>query len=388
MARTPRWAANVGLAVGSLVLSVGVVEAVGRAIDFDFDRQVLGMEKTPIFYQQPRVPLAPVFFRRGGPATWTGQVLYVGTLHELGEGAEVYANDPPISVSYDAQGFRNPPDLQDWDMVMVGDSFTELGYLRDEDLFTSVVSHRLGKRVKNLGVCCTSTLTHLAYLEHYGVAPSTRDAVLVFFEGNDVKELVAEQEALERFQRTGERPYREIHNQNSFVKGLLRIMKRRRKTRRSYGRAELEIGGERRPMTVTYTPPSSAELSEAQEQLIDRSIGAWTDAARERGVRPWVAYMPCKIRVFYERLSFTSMAKETVRSWRPNDLPEYIEGVVERHGATFIDLTPALRRATEQGQLTFNPIWDTHLNAAGSRVVGRALAEALARSEQASARGL
>lgn len=385
MVGTSGRAGNVVLVVLSFSLSIGAVEVLGRVIDFDFDRQLLGLAKTPIFYLRPRVPLEPVYFRRSGPAEWIGQVLYTQSLRELGEGAEIYADEPAITVSYDAEGFRNATDLDDWEVAVVGDSFTELGYLRDEDLFTSVAGRVLGVRVKNLGVSGSAAFSQAAYLKHYGVAPSTSDAVLVFFEGNDLKDLVREHEALERFERTGDREYREIRNQSSFVKALFSIVKRRRKSRRAYGRAEIEIAGERRPITVTYAPPSSAELSELEVELIDRSIEAWSATARERGVRPWVAYMPCKIRVLYEHLSFTAMAKEEVSSWRPNDLPEHVRRVAQRHGAGFIDLTPALRRATAQGELAFNPIWDTHLTARGSRAVGRALAEALDRSHPRSA---
>jgi len=373
-------AGNVLLVVLSFALSIGAVEVLGRALDFDFDRQLLGLARTPIFYQQPRVPLEPVHFRRDGPAEWTGQVLYTGASLKVGEGAEIYADEPVITVRYDAQGFRNPIDLDDWEVAVVGDSFTELGYLRHEDLFTSVAGRLLGRRVKNLGVSGSAAFSQTAYLEHYGIAPGTSDAVLVFFEGNDLKDLVREHEALERFERTGERDYREIRSQDSFVTALVSIVKRRSKSRRAYGRAEIELAGSRRPITVTYAPPSSAELSELERELIDRSIEAWSATALERGVRPWVAYMPCKIRVLHEHLSFTSMAKEKVRSWRPNDLPAYVQQVAERHGSGFIDLTPALRRATARGELTFNPIWDTHLTAAGSRAVGQSLAEALGRA--------
>jgi hypothetical protein len=296
----------------------------------------------------------------------------------IGDGARVYAQEPSITVRYDAEGFRNPDDLDDWEIVVTGDSFTELGYLRHEDLFTSVAARELGRRVKNLGTSCTGPFAQTAYLEHYGVAPSTRDAVLVFSEGSDLEDLVLDHQALEHFERTGERPYREIENQSSFVKALLSILKRQRKKARAYGGAEVEIGGVLQPITVTYAPPSSDQLSELEVALIDRSLERWSRAARGRGIEPWVAYMPSKVRVLHERLMLNPSAKQRVRDWRPNDLPRHVESVAVRHGAHFIDLTPALRQTAAEGELPFNPIWDSHINRAGSLAVGRALADALA----------
>jgi hypothetical protein len=41
-----------------------------------------------------------------------------------------------LEAAYDRDGFRNP-DLEDWQVVVIGDSLTEQGYLPEEDLFTS-----------------------------------------------------------------------------------------------------------------------------------------------------------------------------------------------------------------------------------------------------------
>jgi hypothetical protein len=42
-----------------------------------------------------------------------------------------------------------------------------------------------------------------------------------------------------------------------------------------------------------------------------------------------------------------------------------------------VDLTPALRAETDAGRLTYSGVFDTHLNARGSAVVARVLADAL-----------
>jgi len=49
-----------------------------------------------------------------------------------------------------------------------------------------------------------------------------------------------------------------------------------------------------------------------------------------------------------------------------------------RHDIEYIDVTPDLVSEARKGNLTYNPILDTHLNLLGSHVVGDVLARELA----------
>ena len=80
-------------------------------------------------------------------------------------------------------------------------------------------------------------------------------------------------------------------------------------------------------------------------------------------------YMPCKRRVLDGYLRFTDNAPQKVVDWHPADLPDFIKDVSERNGISFIDVTSALVRETTNGNMTYNLIWDTHLNRQGSFVV-------------------
>src|SRR5690606_35745366 len=64
--------------------------------------------------------------------------------------------------------------------------------------------------------------------------------------------------------------------------------------------------------------------------------------------------------------------------WRPTALPDLIREGCERHGIDFIDLTPVLTEAArDRGELVYNPIVDTHLNARGAELVAGELARRL-----------
>jgi len=145
---------QVSLALISLVVTLVVAEGIFRVVGFDFSGGERAWRRVPPYYRQPTEPSGAVFFRRSGPERWTGQVLNT-RLRQLGVLPNPYANEPAITVSYDRNGFRNPEGMSDWQIAVAGDSSTELGYLADDQLFTSILSHRLEAPVLNLGVSYT-----------------------------------------------------------------------------------------------------------------------------------------------------------------------------------------------------------------------------------------
>lgn len=375
LAVAPR-TANLCLGVLAAIGMVGGIELVFHLTGYDLEARF--RENVPIFYRQPTEPAGDVFFRRPGPALWTGKVLSAGVALN-GFLDDAYGDEPAVSVTYDAEGFRNPADLRDWEIAVAGDSFVELGQLAYDDLFTTRLGAALDVRVKNLGVSYIGPLSALYYLAHYGKAPSTRRVLLVFFEGNDIADLEREQEAVDRFRTTRQREYRVLPPpQASFVgpmyHWLSTVVNRQRTLSRN---AYYETDHGSLPVWVLYRPPPPDELSAAQRGLLASVVASLAQVADALGVEPWLIYMPCKRRVLHGRLRFTAGADAQVAAWQPNRLPAFMGAIAARHSVRFFDLTPALVAATEGGRLTYNSVGDTHLNREGSLVVAEALAGAL-----------
>ncbi|MDQ3817090.1 MAG: SGNH/GDSL hydrolase family protein [Acidobacteriota bacterium] len=369
--------------LASLLIGVLFVEVTCRLLGLDLEGRVASFKALPVFYRQPIEPVGEVFFRRPGPDAWRGNVLAVGFDKLAGGAHNPYLNEPEIMAAYDRDGFRNPEDLTDWDIVVVGDSFTELGFLPYDDLFTTRLGKLLGARVKNLGVSYTGTLTQTFYLKEYGISPSTRQSILVFFEGNDIDDIQAEATLLERFKATGERPYRNIEKQTSFIKFIYDIAKSLygKWRTRSAGKEEAYYvsSGVEIPVTLSRPPPRRDELTSRQIELLDAALSRYAEAARSFGLTAWVVFMPCKQRALDCCLRFTANTDTLYVNWHPTDLPGLVEELATKNGLKFINVTPALVKAARDGVLTFNPIWDTHLNRAGSRVVAEAIAGELIR---------
>jgi len=291
---------------------------------------------------------------------------------------------------YDRYGFRNPDSLSNWEVVIVGDSFVELGFLEYEDLFTTQIGKLLGIRVKNLGVSYVGPLTYVFYLERYGKAANTKHALMVFFEGNDLGDLEREARALERFTASGEREYIIIRKEPSFLKMLLsRLLPRDGNTQLPFPfspSGDKTDSGENAyftsktgevPVAVHYTPPGKEQITVRTQALLTSALAKWAKIAKTHGMKPWVVYLPCSLRVLHGHLRFLENATKSVREWNPTDLPDFVREISLLNGIAFIDVTPALARETEDSRLTFNPVGDNHLNRDGALLVAEVIAQAL-----------
>lgn len=352
-----------------------------RLIEFDFAYEERAWSQVPVFYRQPTVPTGEVFFRRTGTQTWTGQVVST-RMSQLGYQPNPYLDEPVISVVYDHDGFRNRPGVSDWRIAVSGDSFTELGHLADDELFTSVLARNLGVSVRNLGTSYTGPLSHLSYLRDYGVAAGTTHSIIIFFEGNDLEDLAAEYEDLRRWKETGQRPHREFKRQSSFVKAiaqLARLVKHAATDdKEDLTTAYFKATPSDIPITLGYAPEGSTDMSKETMRRLDYFLTEYAGFGHDRQVEVWLAFMPSKLRVLHGKIEFSASAAERFTNWQPSDLPDVVSALCDQHGIGFLDLTPALTAGTDsENRLLYNSMYDTHLNEAGSRVVGQELARHL-----------
>lgn len=389
--RLRRGAAGVCVAVSLAVLAIGFAELLFRAIGFDFRHTEAAMRRLPPYYRRPYVPTGEVYFRHPGPEVWTGRVINT-VLDQLGIRTDAYADEPVVTLEYDADGFRNPAGLTDWEIAVAGDSFTELGFLPREELFTSRLANLLGVRVKNLGVSHTGPLSQLHYLRRYGLAPSTRRVVIAFFEGNDLTDLSTEYLALGRFEATGDRPHGPLDRQGSLLRALCEATVLAPtpwiEERVPIPDARLNLPGRRLPVTLAYLPADRTEVMPEGEAAFARFLADYRDLALAKGLEAWLVYLPCKLRVWHGLLTFPEDAPAPLTHWAPTDLPDYLRELSAQHGIRFLDVTPDLVRETrEQGRLLFNALIDSHLNAAGADVVARCMAKTMGNPDGAAVAG-
>jgi hypothetical protein len=370
------WTLKAGLAGVTLAICVLAVEVAARTFDFDVTGGLFN--RVPITYRKPHVPTGEAFFRRAGPAVWRGRARAT-FLRMTGQERDYYADEPVITVRYDAQGFRNEPPLDAWDVVVVGDSFTELGYLAYEDLFTTRAAVLLGVRVKNLGVGYTGTLTHTHYVREYGCHPAARHVVLAFFEGNDLWDTLRETEDVRATRAGRPRPVvSTIVTPLTAAVGLLGGLWGERQGVNP--NAMFVRGTEEIPVTVTVldAPLNEAAWLESAKLAVRDALAAYVQVAKECGMVPWLLLMPTKLRVIHDHVRFLDSADEAIRQWTPSDLPQFIKRLSEENGIRYLDPTPELTALADQGVLPYSHVFDTHFSKEGSHAVGDVLARGLA----------
>jgi hypothetical protein len=351
-------------------------EVAFRAIGFDFSRSEQNFKAYPAYYRWPTVPVGEAYYRKPGNDSWTGQVLREGMRAERILD-EAYLDEPTRTITYDRDGFRNPDTMTDWDVIVAGDSFVELGYLDYDDLFTTQLGMMLGgKRVRNLGVCHTGTFTHVCYLRHFGKAESARHAILSFFEGNDLLDMEKEHATLEAARQAGQRETRNFTRQPSFLKALRDAIRGRRAGRISSNALLKRADGAEVGVTLTYTPAGRETLTVNQRTLLGAGLTQWAEQSRAHGMKPWLLYMPCKDRVLADQVRFTDRTPAHVRAWKPTDLPQVVREMCDERGIAFVDPTSELTASSKAGGEPYNLIWDTHLTASGCRTVAEVLAAA------------
>lgn len=373
---------TLGILFLNTALLLALVEAVCRAGGVNLAAMTgeqKRFEKYPICFRMPTKPLPEVFFTRPGPQVWKGRVLNT-LLKNVNSTDNAYPDEPEITAHYDKDGFRNPDDLKDWDIAVAGDSFTEAGYLPDEQMFTSVFAASSGRRVKHLGVSYTGNFTQAAYLKNFGKSASTKQSVIAFFEGNDIDDDAREFRDLQNFRANGTRPSREVGRETSLFKTLYLMAKNVRHISlqpRSYATASWVFEGKKTPVSIYYAPPSPESLSARENEALRAALDEWAKVNRDLGIEPWLLYLPYKRRVLHGTLEFPPGTDAEIVNWTPNRLPEFIAGLCKERGIKFIDSTAVLTKSCKKGVLTHNTIYDTHLNREGNRIVGELLAKSL-----------
>ena len=364
----------------SLMLFVGVCEFSFKAIGFDFSKLGQDLNATPIFYRIPTEPFGTAYYKRPGNQIWTGKVM-TAQMQRIGYDPKWFPNEDEQTLKYDADGFRNPEGLGNWKIVMIGDSFTELGNLKHDQLVTSQLSTLLDVPVKNLGVSHTGLLNQTEYLREFGISDETEEVVWAFFEGNDIQDYVLETDRVSAIQ-TGSVEHVDLlkmhQPQTSLVKAV--YQKLFAKSRKEiYGPAvNATLSDGTTQFKIDYAPPGRDQIF-LQLQRYEAGIDKLHALCKQKNLKLTCVYMPCKRRAFSgHRYTVNADAPAYLQlPWAPSDLPDWMQEVCLEKGIRFVDVTSPLQKLNQTELLSHNLKFDTHLTATGAEVVAQTLANAL-----------
>ncbi|NUN97447.1 MAG: SGNH/GDSL hydrolase family protein, partial [Candidatus Omnitrophica bacterium] len=95
---------------------------------------------------------------------------------------------PRVRYRSDSDGFRNDTQVNQADLVVIGDSFTHAPMIERSEIWSSVLASRLGISELNLGICGYGPQQEARALWRYGIKRGPKLVVMQVFLGNDVQD--------------------------------------------------------------------------------------------------------------------------------------------------------------------------------------------------------
>jgi hypothetical protein len=118
---------------------------------------------------------------------------FAGTYADKPETHRSYPNAPPgypdvaATLTTDHRGYRNQTNLEQYDVVVLGDSFAEGSKVSDDHAWPALLAARSGMSVYNLGMSSYDPLHYLESLRDTGLALKPRLVLCMLYEGNDFR---------------------------------------------------------------------------------------------------------------------------------------------------------------------------------------------------------
>jgi hypothetical protein len=321
--------------------------------------------------------------------------------------------DVPYTITVDKRGFRNTTNLEIYDVVTLGDSFTEGSHVSDEHAWPVVFSNKSNLKVYNLGMSGGSPLTYLDTLEKYGLTLSPKTVICSIYEGNDFRgsnfEATKEEKRVSLKSRIKSSPLR-----NAIKNGLIHLFGPVNSKRFSKNTANLNSPSN--PMyAVSWIPVGIPQTSEAKyyafkikrllahfdtKDNIQNSFGCQSliqylseinRACKEQGIRFIILYIPDKPHVVLPPLK-NKLSTEQIHAFmslkakslpEPDELMEKLYLRLEAHESIiaelckkdsieFISLTEPLQQEMLKGRQVYYT-YDQHWTPLGQLVAAETL---------------
>jgi hypothetical protein len=326
------------------------------------------------------------------------------------EAHRTYPNAPPgygsldCTLHTDSRGFRNTTEHEQYDVVAIGDSFTEGSNVSDEHPWPQQLADISGLRVYNMGMSGYDPIHYLAALQEHALPLKPKIVLCMIYEGNDFRSAKADQKRTapslsSRFKEylkqspilaTTDRFLIDTFgpiNSTGHVNGVERL--NWMPLRIPDGPAGHAYAFDPKQLRDLYQSPDDFALD--KHWLAPRShFEKMHDLCRKAGVRFVLLFAPLKAHVtlplvadtlpadnvrtftmmkFEDELPESQLLLTRLAAWA--DAKEFVIGQwCQRNEIPFLSLTEALQSATLAGQQTYYT-YDQHWTPIGHEVVAR-----------------
>ena len=369
----------------TLVIILGIFEAAAaiRIVHWQLIFERIAGDGTNYFWSY--VADSDLGFRRQPNDHWSGR-----PTSDVEMGSLMPATlSEPISFTYDRWGYRNATDLDQADVALIGDSYTEGWYVSDDETAASRLSAYLRRPVANLGIAGYGPLQELIVLQKDATRFNPKVVVWFFFEGNDLYDDYEFERNLPVYSTWPDdikgRPegFTREHGwkERSFVRNLLVRLRRWSysilPTWPSYsGRLNVTGHDGRIVYFADYPTQPWSDWILSQWKKTQETLQKAVEYTRDHNIRLLFAFVPIKFRVYQPFVDFSANSPEN--SWSTWPIDEYFLQFCRSVSVPCIDLTPIFQNAVAEGGMPYAAV-DTHWGPEGHDLVARVLKAELKR---------
>ena len=293
-------------------------------------------------------------------------------------------------ASYGANGFRTNSSQAPYEVVLIGDSYLEIGESDDKTL-SEQLKALSGFSTYNLGREWYGPYQYLKIFRRHAIKQRPRFVLFCFFSGNDIRDIqqyenwlnggdyygfVLSRSFLSRFHVVLAQVASGLVKTIDLCRGVIKDGVDRHEVIYS-DLGFVKIGNQEIPMRFGYWNPTATaeELLAKHEWTTLRDIlFEFKDISYQQKIVPVVVYIPHKMEVYGELI--TNQSGLEVRNRLTKQLVSMDNSVTafRRIAAelniNLIDLTPAFRAVAIKGELIYYP-FDTHWNPLGRQIAAQ-----------------
>ena len=306
-------------------------------------------------------------------------------------------------ATYTPEGFRTSSSTPPYDVVLMGDSYLEIGE-SDGDTLSERLKAASGLATLNLGTGWYGPYQYLELFKRYGLASGAKVALLCFFDGNDIEDVRQYAKWL-----NGGDYYHYVVSRRTLLHRYLGVLEElispvRKGIRNLFGRKRAAAPGQsgvsregllskgvdirldedvvRMWFTYWNKRVTTDQLLPSDEwQRLRKVLADFKAVADSRGIIPMVVYIPTKLQT-YGRLigdeAGIEFRNEVAQQIQFEGNSEQALRVIARDlQIDMVDLLPDFQEHAGRGELLYYP-FDTHWNKVGRQVAAEILARDLA----------
>jgi len=313
-------------------------------------------------------------------------------------------------ATYDDDGFRKSSSEGPIELLIIGDSYIQVGET-DYDTLAARVEKASGLSARNLGRSWYGPHQYVELLRRYAPSATTGGyALFCFFDGNDIRDIGAYRDWLEygRYYDWRSPEHGFLRRYATVLRDLWMFTRRRAKKSfrnlRSTPVSRDSAEGQPTHPQLAFVPLSRGEvamrflyrhpakwtdqlLASEEWRILRLLLGEFRDIANDNRLTPLVVFIPTKFQVYADQASMESggevLRRAELLTPFETSSASALAQITDELDIPLIDLLPTFKAWAGRGDLLYYP-FDTHWNSTGRQAAAERIADWLANAKDSN----